>query len=185
MVATHEIVDAYVHVHPDGVERWTIVVRDDTGTQYAYVMPSDTCENLAVEYGLPEDDIDTLLKVAMLQCHIPEPRHPANHASDPAAKKGHVRKGRPIVLENADSTDQAREAHLERIRWVESNLVRIVEPKPGKAQRMVRALDVDPDTDVEVDPHSRLAALKATYRTDKDRIREKKRALGRALGREI
>ena len=181
---TREIVDAYLFTHPDGVERWTIQTRNEDGTLHSYLIPSEAFENLAVEYGFDPDDIDTLLKVAMLQPHIPEPRMPSNHGTDPAARKGYVRNGKPVVLETAASTDEAREALLERIRWVEENKVRIVEPKPG-GRRKLRALDIDPHNDVEIDPYERLQALKATYRPDKMRMQEKRQRLRAILGRDV
>ncbi|MBB4702586.1 hypothetical protein [Sphaerisporangium siamense] len=181
---TREIIDAYAMVHPDGVERWTIVTRQPDGTLWPYLLPSETFENLAVMYGLDPDDIDELLRVAMLELHIAEPRLPGNFAADPAAAAGHVRDGRPVVVETAETTEQAREAHLARVAWVEENEVRIVTPKPGR-RRMLRALDIDSEADVEVDAHERLAQLKATYQADHDRMRDKRQMLSRAIGRQV
>ncbi|MFI6886745.1 hypothetical protein [Streptosporangium canum] len=174
------IVDAFASEHA-GVEMWTIRTRnpaDPDAPDYCYLLPSITFENLAVEYGLPEDDIDELLRVAILQLHVP------SHLDAPAAAQGLMRDGRPVTLGTADSTRQAREAHLARIAWVEANRVRIVAPNPSTA-RMVQALDADEPAEVAVDPAERLRALKASYRPDATRMKQRRADLQRLLGREV
>lgn len=184
-----EVVDAYainngLVIDREPTDWWMIVTRDQDGQTYTYALPACTFENLAVEYGLPEDDLDELMRIAMLQLHIPDPDAPEHAERDPAAAKGLMRRGRPVTFGNAASTEQARQAHLERVNWVEQNAVRVDWPKPG-ARRMSRALDLDPDRDVEVEPHTRLAALKAQYQPDKQRMERKRAHLRKILGRNV
>jgi len=172
-------------VHPDGVEYWTIVTKNPDGSSYVYLLPAVTFENLAVEYGLDETDIDTLLEVAILQLHVPEPSRPGNDKADPAAKAGHVRDGKPVTLANADSTQQAREAHLARIAWVRDNVVDVVMPQPGKkTKRIARALDVD-QADDEIEPFKRMQDLKGSYRPNYMRMVKTQKQLRDALGRQV
>ncbi|MEV0147067.1 MULTISPECIES: hypothetical protein [unclassified Nonomuraea] len=177
---TREIVDACMHVGDDDAEWWMIVTANEDGTHHLYALPSITFENLAAEYGFDPDDVDHLLKVAILQLHIPSPLQRKNAATDPAAAKGMVRQGRPVSLSNADSTAQAREAHLERIAWVEETVLRLVEPSPGKKRMSPKA-----DGATEVEPHERLQALKATYRPDPRRVERRRRHLAAKLGRDV
>lgn len=176
-----EIIDAYTMVHPDDVERWTIVTSNPDGTLWPYLFPTYALEAAAVEYGLPADDFDALLRWVMLDCHVDQPRSVAN---DPAARAGHLHKGRPVWLGNAASTDQAREAHAARIDWVEQHMVRIVGPTKG-AKRMMRPLDLDTENDVEIDAHARLASLRASYTPDHTRMAKQRAALRATLGRDI
>lgn len=180
-VVVREIVDAYLSTHPGGVKLWTIMTSNRDGSLWPYFIPPEGLENFAVEYGLDPDDFDGLLRFAMLDCHV---NQPTGAHDDPAMRAGHTHRGRPVWLDNASSTEQARAAHLERVDWVERNLVRIVQPVKGQRRR-VRALDLDPDNDVEVDPYERLQALKATYWPDRDRMEQKRAFLRMALGREI
>jgi hypothetical protein len=184
-----EIVDAYAfdngaHFDREPVYWWMVLTKDQDGQLFQYALPSCTFENLAVEYDLPADDIDELLRIAMLQLHILDPHDQANARTDPAAAKGLIHGGRPVTFGNAASTAQARAAHLERIAWVEQNAVRVTWPKPG-TRRMTRALDRDPDRDVEVDPHERLTALKARYKPDRARMERKREQLRQILGRDV
>ncbi|WP_113705359.1 hypothetical protein [Nonomuraea lactucae] len=181
---TREIVDAYEHVGDDDTEWWMIVTASPDGTRHVYALPACTFENLSVEYGLDPGDIDELLRIAILQLHIPHPMQRANAANDAAALAGLVRNNRPVTFGNADSTGQAREAHLARIAWVEAHEVRILWPSPA-ARPTSRALDVDPGQDAVVDPHERLAALKATYRPDKERMAATRDHLSMLLGRPV
>ncbi|WP_433426379.1 hypothetical protein ACQP1V_42785 (plasmid) [Microtetraspora malaysiensis] len=183
-VIEREIVDAFTGVHNDGVARWTVMTRNPDGTLHAYLLPACTFDNLVAEYGFDAGDIDTLLKVAMLQLHIPAPELRSNAAIDAAAAAGFMRLGRPVTLGNSDSTGQARQAHMERIRWVEENLVRIVDPQPGQAMR-VQALGRGVQAEASVDPYERLSQLKGTYLPDPEQIEERREELRQALGREV
>ncbi|MEV1167331.1 hypothetical protein [Nonomuraea sp. NPDC049784] len=180
-----EITDAYPWLGDDDTEWWMIHTTNPDGRPYVYAMPACTFENLAVEYGFEPDDIDTLLDVAIHQFHIPEPSMRRNHADDPAAGKGLLRKGAPVHLGNADSTAQARTAHLERIAWVKEKLVRVTVPERGQRRTVASGLDRAAVDAVEVDPHERLAALKATYKPDKSRMADTRNALSMLLGRPV
>ncbi|NUW45536.1 hypothetical protein [Nonomuraea rhodomycinica] len=180
-----EIVDAYLWQGDDGTAWWMIHTTNPGGPPYVYALPACTFANLAVEYGLDPDDIDTLLDVAIHQLHIPEPGVRRNAETDPAARKGMLRGGRPVTLGNADSTSHAREAHLERVAWVKETAVRVTAPTPGRRRvASPHALDLAGQA-VEVDPGERLAVLKATYRPDPQLMAETRRRLKAALGRDV
>lgn len=183
-----EIVDAYALVHPDGVERWTIVTRTPDGSLWPYLIPTITFENLAVEYGLDPENIDELLRIALLQFHAPDPWQRPDVETDPAARKGYVRHGLPVRLDNSDSTAQAREAHLERIAYTEQHIAKFVMPKPGVKRTMPTLQQVGGRVEsatVEVDAAERLAALKATYRPNYMRMVETRKRLQAELGRDV
>ncbi|MFI6793687.1 hypothetical protein ACIBG4_40785 [Nonomuraea sp. NPDC050383] len=181
---TREIVDAYMHIGDDDTEWWMIATANPDGSHHVYALPACTFENLAAEYGFDADDIDHLLKVAMLQLHIPHLLPKENAAKDPAAAKGLVHQGKPVTLGNAATTAQAREAHLERIAWVEQNAVRVVDPVPGRKRTSPAGNALAADT-VEVEPHERLRALKQTYKPDPRRIERTRRHLAAKLRRDM
>ena len=88
-------------------------------------------------------------------------------------------------MSNADSTQQAREAHLARIAWVRDNVVDVVMPGPGKkAKRIARALDVN-QADDEIEPFKRLQDLKGSYRPNYMRMVKTQKQLRDALGRQV
>lgn len=164
------IVDAHIQIDDHGYEWWAVVTENPDGTFHAYMLPSVTFDNLCAEYGLDENDIDELLRIAMLQIHIPDWTIHSSHESDVAAKKGMIRDGKPIYLGNADSVNDAREAHMARVNWVENNKVKIHWPESPQAMRMSHLGE-------EVNPHSRLEALKSTYVPKMDRIARRKEML--------
>ncbi|MFI9553732.1 hypothetical protein [Nonomuraea endophytica] len=174
--------DAYLHLGDDDTEWWMIVTKHQDGTLHVYALPSCTFENLAVEYGLDPDDIDELLRVAILQLHIPHPALRSNAPKDVAAVQGMLREGKPVALGNADSTAQAREAHLARISWVEQNVVQVVMPVPG---RRIHTEAADLGLAEDVDPSARLAELKATYQPDPARMAATRDRLALVLGRRV
>lgn len=166
-----KVIDAYINVGDDGVEWWMVITENPDGSKHTYALPSVTFENLAAEYGFDESDIDFLLDIAIHQLHIPEPLQKSNRDNDAAAKMGFVRDGMPVTLGNADSIDHAREAHLERIRWVKNNEIRVVmhdEHASGSARNLSADMNIQSD---------KLASLKETYQFDPDRLEAKRKAV--------
>lgn len=90
-----EIIDA----RDDGRGHWVIdrVTTLDDGSKElgVYVMPLDTLEWRAAEYGIDPSDVDTLMDVVLAEHHLTPEEH------------GHV-----PVLFTADTVDEARRAHL-------------------------------------------------------------------------
>ncbi len=128
-----------------GMELWRVRFQRPDGNFREHIFPKMTLDARAAEYGIDPDDVDTLLDVILAEPFIPHPGDPRNHADDPAAKAGHrvkatspigaVKKGQqvPAWLFNADSTEQAREAHLARVAHCRANTVRIARPKGARA----------------------------------------------------
>ncbi|MBX6382155.1 MAG: hypothetical protein IRZ07_04145 [Microbispora sp.] len=155
------IVNVIEHTDRDGVDRWTVITRNPDGSLHGYVLPVFGFPQLAAEYGIDPDDIDTLLDVALHQLHIPS-EMTTSTAADPVAR---AYRGKPVTLFNAESVDDARAAHLERVEWVKANLIRIVLPQKAKARKAATAVD-DGLADAEASAAQSLAALKAKYRSN-------------------
>ncbi|MEU1088973.1 hypothetical protein ABZ401_19420 [Streptomyces sp. NPDC005892] len=124
--------------NPD-TECWRIIYRKPDGTTHYHFMPKVTLENLAAEYLIDPDDVDTLISVALHQCFVPNPLGPDMNQDVAAAagmtapaviNTGTIRRGDmvPLTLHNSPSTAEAREAHLLRC---QNARVRVVPPKSG------------------------------------------------------
>lgn len=94
------VTDAMLLGRPGVSNMWVLAteVTDDTGIQRAaHMMPEETLEWRVAEYGIDPDDKDTLLQVVLYEPHL----------SDASTH--------PRSLWNADSVDDARAFHVERI----------------------------------------------------------------------
>ncbi|MEV6033559.1 hypothetical protein AB0L65_20560 [Nonomuraea sp. NPDC052116] len=191
------IVDANTWVHGDGVERWTIMTENPDGSRHGYMLPVEGFANHAAEYGIDPADIDTLLRLCMLQLHIPTGERLA--AMDKAIAEAHAAQGKtavvriattgkPVTLFTAASTEHAREAHFARLDHVEQHMVRIVQPAPG-ARREVPTVSlagdiVEPLVE-EVDAAARLGALKKGFQPDLATYEARRADLAEHLGRPV
>ncbi|TMR90380.1 hypothetical protein [Nonomuraea basaltis] len=190
------IVDASTWVHDDGVERWAIMTVNPDGSLHTYLLPMVGFANHAAEYGIDPADIDTLLRLCMLQLHIPTGKRLAE--MDAAIAQTRQSQGMsalvrtaaavPVTLFTAASTTQARQAHSARLDYVEQNLVRIVQPMPG-VRRKVPTVSLAGDTVEplveEVDAAARLNALKKGFQPDLDAYEARRVALTERLGRPL
>lgn len=157
------VVNVIEHTDRDGVDRWTIMTRNPDGTLHGYVLPVFMFPQLAAEYGFDPEDFDTLLDVAIHQCHIDDELITSTEA-DPVARS---RGGRPVTLFNAESADDARAAHLERIEYVKRNVIRVVMPERGARFRVPVAQAADNSlVHGDVEPMRILDGLKAKYGPD-------------------
>jgi hypothetical protein len=135
------------HFHPS--PHWQVLTENDEGFRFAHIFPDSIFIIRAGEYGIPEDDIETLLDVVLHEPYIPDPTHPRHFADDPAAKAGHVVRAMltkdrakpgtdvPAWLYNAKSTQQAREAHLIRVEHCKQN-IRHIPTEPGDLLDVIR-----------------------------------------------
>lgn len=115
------------HVQADGAENWQIYMELPGGMMWAHIIPKDTFEWRAAEYGIDPDDTETLLQMVLHEPHIPDPTLPENFATDAAAARGMtVPSDRgyslsggvssvPVWLYNAPSVNSARLAHMARV----------------------------------------------------------------------
>lgn len=168
MKIIREVIDA-VKIRRNDVDWWMVTTQNPDGSRYAYALPSFTFENLSVEYGFDPDDIDSLLDIAIHQLHIP-PLEDLPDDEDPAFQKGISVSGGKAHFGNAPTSETAKAAHLERVKWVKENMVEVRFPEKSGQKRMVNRMDLSTDEDVEVDPHNRLEILKQSYKPDAKRM---------------
>ncbi|TMR99506.1 hypothetical protein [Nonomuraea basaltis] len=191
------IVDANSWVHPDGVDRWTIMTVNPDGSLFGYILPVEGFANHAAEYGIDPADLDTLLRLCMLQLHIPAGHHLA--AIDAAIAQARAAQGKPtlvrttaaglpVTLFTATSTEQARQAHFARLDYVEQHLVRIVQPTPGVRRTLATVSlagdGVEPIVQ-DVDAKTRLDTLKQVFQPDLDTYAARRAELAEQLGRPV
>jgi hypothetical protein len=114
----------------ENVPCWRVRAADASGNIHETIFPEVTLAWRAAEYGIDPTDTALLLDVILHEPFLPDLDDPDEADKDPAARagmtvparedRGQVRKGDPIPvrLYNADTIDQAREAHLMRIEAV-------------------------------------------------------------------
>jgi hypothetical protein len=156
-------------VSGSGTECWMVGYRRPDGALHSHVFPKFTLAQRVAEYDLDPADVDTILDIVLHEPFIPDPI--ANHANDPAAKKGmtttakraegRVKEGDqvPTWLFNADTLDDARQAHLERVRHCKANTIRIA---PAATTPGARAAG---------DP---LDVIRAAYQHDEHDVRQRR-----------
>lgn len=124
-----------------------------------HAFDDDVLEGRIAEYGLDPNDLDTVIDIVLHESRMLDFSDPRNSSKDPAAKAGKKSPatrpwGRlvsvgdmvPTTVANAESTQQAREAHLLRIEEVK-NSIQFVKPKgkpdPLKVVKDNAQIDLD------------------------------------------
>lgn len=137
MVDVYKVIDVEDRRHHDS-PHWQVLMEREDGWRIAHIFPDHIFEARAGEYGIPHDDIETLIDIVLHEAHIPDPLRPQNRKTDPAALQGMVvNVDEPVWLYNAPSTKHAREAHLLRIKHLKENVHR-VETAPGDPLDAIR-----------------------------------------------
>lgn len=107
---------------------WRVTLAKPNGDLHCHVFPHSIFDHRAAEYDIDPADINTLLDVVLHEPYLADPAR-LNAQDDPAAQQGYVNaQGKPAWLYNADSIEQARQAHLARIQHCKANTVRVVSP---------------------------------------------------------
>ncbi|MGW3821793.1 hypothetical protein ACWEAF_05660 [Streptomyces sp. NPDC005071] len=135
---------------------WAVDMVKPDGTEHRHVFPQDTLAWRAAEYGIDPADTDQLLDIVLHEPWAPHPEDTITADKDPVLaaglmspaleSRGTVQAGDPVptTLYTADTTEQAREAHLMRIQYAKDNVVRAA-PRTGKADPLaaIKARGVD------------------------------------------
>jgi hypothetical protein len=152
----YEIV-AVGEYHPNpNTPCWAVDMVKPDGTGHRLVFPQDTLAWRAAEYGIDPADTDQLLDIVLHEPWAPHPEDTITADQDPVLaaglmspaleSRGTVQAGDPVptTLYTADSTEQAREAHLMRIQYAKDHVVRAT-PRKGKADPLatIKARGVD------------------------------------------
>lgn len=90
-----------------GMPCWQIALLRPDGARHFHLLPGVALEWRAAEYGVDPEDVDTLLEIVLHEPHMPavdDPRHGFRFTD-----------GRPDLW-TADTTDDARAAHLARVK---------------------------------------------------------------------
>ncbi|MGW6738667.1 hypothetical protein [Streptomyces sp. NPDC055013] len=140
MAAEQYEVQAVIETYSrDGNALWHIVSLKPDGTYHDYYFPQDTLEWRAAEYDIDPTDVEGLLDIVLHEPH----KAPVGR-DDPALKEGRVSqavspsKGTRVGdleatgLYNAETKQDAKEAHLVRIEHAKANRVRVVSPEGKK-----------------------------------------------------
>lgn len=130
-----KILKVYQRTQRDGLSMWHVRVELDDGRMWHHIIPDDAFEWRAAEYGIDPDDVDQILDILLHESFIPSPFRARNFKEDAAAKKGLVVRNNkvklagvspnamvPATLYNANSRQQARDAHMARIEEVKSRV---------------------------------------------------------------
>lgn len=152
---------------------WYVDAQRPDGSVRRHVFPKSTLAWRAAEYGIDPADTGTLLDIVLHEHFAPHPDNPLTAADDPvlaaglfsraAVSRGMTRAGDlvPTTLYTAETTEQAREAHLMRIAHAKTEVVHIQAPKGRGRDPLdtIRAAGVDRSTVAEfetrVDEHRR------------------------------
>lgn len=137
----YEVIDAGAYWPNPDTPCWYVDMRKPDGGTHRMVFPVQTLAWRAAEYGLDPDDTEALLDVVLHEPFAPSPDDPLTAASDPVLQagllsparvsRGTVRAGEPVptTLYTAETTEQARTAHLMRIQHAKDEVVRVIAPK--------------------------------------------------------
>lgn len=116
-----------------GTPCWMVTYRLTDGSTHGHVFPQETLEWRMAEYGL--DSIDEALDVVLHEPWAITPSEAWLIPADAATRQGMVTRVKgpavdyePIQLHNADTIDDAREAHRVRIADAKTR-VHVVKPK--------------------------------------------------------
>lgn len=137
---------------------WHITYQSASGEVRHHVFPKNTLDWRAAEYGIDPGDTATLLDIVLHEPFAPHPDDPITGADDPVAaagllspavaSRGAASPGDLVstTLYTAESTEQAREAHLLRIQHAKVNRARVSAPKGRKDPLApIRQRGVDPE----------------------------------------
>lgn len=142
--AVYEITEVGEYFPNPDMPCWYVDTERPDGSQRRHVFPKTTLAWRAAEYGIDPADTDTLLDIVLHEGFAPHPDNPLTAAADPVlaagllsparASRGTTRAGDlvPTTLYNAETTEQAREAHLMRVTHAKTEVVRI---EGGKGAR--------------------------------------------------
>ena len=129
-------IDVAERTSGSGTPCWMVTYQLADGRTHGHVFPQATLEWRMAEYGL--DTVDEALDVVLHEPWAITPSEAWLIPADAATRQGMVTRARgpavdyePIQLHNADSIDDAREAHRMRIADAKTR-VHVVKPK-GKA----------------------------------------------------
>jgi hypothetical protein len=152
----------------DETPLWRVIFKKPDGTYHDYIFPQSTLEWRAAEYDIDPEDTEALLDIV-----LHEPFKAPINKDDPALAAGYVSpavlasKGTRIgdleatTLFNAETVQDAREAHLLRIQHAKQNRVKIVPPKAkGKKDPLDKIRDKHKTRDSQVE-NKRVAVTKA------------------------
>lgn len=89
-----------------GTPCWQVSLVRPDGSTLIHLMPANTLDWRAAEFGIDPTDVDTLLEVVLHEPHMP--------MTDDPEKGPQFTDGGPDLW-TADNTDTAREAHLARV----------------------------------------------------------------------
>jgi hypothetical protein len=166
-----------------GTELWKVRFARPDGTFREHFFPKMTLDARAAEYGIDPDDVDTLLDIVLAEPFIPDPTKPANYAADVAARDGltvaavrgrdEAKTGQavPVWLFNAESTAQAREAHLARVAEVRRSRVKVVTGKAAGKGLRAAADPLDKIRTAHRPDHALIAEIKQAVRAERQRLR--------------
>jgi hypothetical protein len=145
-----------------GTPCWLVIMNRENGLKMGHLMPQEIIDNRAAEYGLDPADIDSILEIILHEEHLPMVEDPVTgtvkHEDDDQ------------VVTSAESTTQAREAHLARLKKSRVS-VKVKGSKPlDKIRKGHRS---DPDRLAKLKEHfdtrrwvNRYGALPSVYTAD-------------------
>ena len=154
----YEIIEAGEYFPNPDTPCWYVDMRRPDGGTRRHVFPQTTLAWRAAEYGIDPNDTETLLDIVLHEHFAPHPDNPLTAADDPVlaagmlapavVSRGTTRAGEPVpvTLYTADTTEQARKAHLMRIEHAKTEVVRVRAPKGHRDPLdLIRQAGVDPD----------------------------------------
>lgn len=120
----------------EGGTAWRIRMLKPDGTYHAHILPKNTLEWRAAEYGI--DDVTELLDIALHERYAPPTDAQA------ARIEGRTRDTGPTLFE-ADSTAAARAAHRARIARAKGERITVRNPKSDPLAVIRQQHGIDPD----------------------------------------
>lgn len=135
---------------------WYVDMVKPDGSTHRHVFPQDTLAWRAAEYGIDPADTDQLLDIVLHEPWAPHPEDTITADKDPVLAaglmsqalmaRGAVQVGDPVptTLYTAETTEEAREAHLMRIQYAKDNVVHAT-PREGRSDPLaaIKAQGID------------------------------------------
>jgi hypothetical protein len=176
MAETYEINDLLEYWPNPETPCWMVeATRASDGQKYRHIFPKATLAYRAAEYGIDPADTDTLIDMILHEPFAASPDDPITAPADPALAAGLTAKAvvargtvnigdqTTVTLFNADSIDQARQAHMLRIEDAKAKVATMVVPKNRKA--LLAALRAEPiDRDFVTRHRAAVDARRAAYK---------------------